>query len=427
MAGRLSFLRNILLGAALLLSAAVASPARADDVLRLKDGRVLEGEVVREIDGHVFFRYKLAGIEQESLFGPDQIDSLERDAQDAGAAPAAAKTREPVKQKARKAGVPRIAVLTLGEGGDKDMVGVYMTAKALEDAIPLLEEEGVTDVVFHVNSGGGLLLEIQRLSDVIQNEYKPRFRCVAWIESAISAAAMTSHCLEEIYFKPEGNYGACTGWSGQLVAVKGRGLEEVLYMMEKISARGNHDYRIMRSMQILDAPLSCTIDKQTGEVTWYQDTSGEIVVNTADRILTFDAPTALKVKFSKGTAATPDELAHLMGYEEVEWVGKEDPHYQWPVSKAEELQIKFRDKTAEDQRRTQEYFLTYGQAINIAQGTQDREDRAKFVNRARKALQQIERMIENNPNLSFLAMGMMPNQYDEWLLQQKQLLRDLMK
>jgi hypothetical protein len=404
----------------------MASPARADDVLHLKDGRVLEGQVVREIDGHVFFRYELAGIEQETLFSPAQIESLERDAAVA-TEPAVASKQEPVKQRARKPGVPRIAVLTLGEGTEKDMVGVYITAKTLEDMIPLLEEEGVTDVVFHVNSGGGLVLEIQRLSDVIHNEYKPRFRTVAWIESAISAAAMTSHCLEEIYFKPEGNYGACTGWSGQLVAMKGRGLEELLYAAEKISARGNHDYRIMRAMEILDAPLSCTIDDDTGEVTWYQDTSGEIVVNTADRILTFDAPTAERVKFSKGTAATIDELAHLMGYEEVEWVGEPDPEYQWPVSKAEAYQIKFRDKTEEDQRRTQEYFVTYQQAVGIAQGTQDREDRAKFVNRARKALTQIDRMIQNNPNLSFLVMGMLPRQYEEWLLQQRQLLRDLMK
>src|SRR5690606_34230378 len=142
--------------------------------------------------------------------------------------------------------VPRIAVISLGEGGDKDMVGLFMTAEALKRAIPLLEKDNVTDVVFRIQSGGGALLEIQKLSDVIHNEFKPRFRVVAWIKSAISAAAMTAHCIEDIYFTSDGNYGACTGWYGQLTAVKGRDLEEVLYMMEKISARGKHDPKIMR-------------------------------------------------------------------------------------------------------------------------------------------------------------------------------------
>ena len=51
------------------------------------------------------------------------------------------------------------------------------------------------------------------MSDVIHEQYKKKFRTVAWIDSAISAAAMTAHCLEEIYFTPQGNYGAARGGS----------------------------------------------------------------------------------------------------------------------------------------------------------------------------------------------------------------------
>lgn len=402
------------------------SSAIAEDVLYLKDGRVLRGQVVREVDDFIFFRYKLAGIEQESLFSAAQYDRLERDAK-AIEVEMEADRAEPEKAREYQPGVPRVAVITLGEGGGRDMVGIYMTAKALRDAIPLLEDEGVTDVVLHINSSGGLLLEIQRLSDVIHEEYKPRFRTVAWIESAISAAAMTAHCLDEIYFKSEGTYGACTGWSGQLDAVEGRTLEEVLYMMERISDRGNHSPYIMAAMQVLERPLSCTINEQTGQVTWYQDLSGEIIVNESDRILTFNAPMAERTKFSKGTADTLDELAALMGYEEVEWVGEERRGYTWPISKAEEEQMRFRTKTADDQRRTAEYINTYMGAIGRAQGSQDRETRGKFVNRARKSLNQIDRMIKNNPNLSFMTLNMMPQQYDRWLEEQYELLRELMR
>ena len=115
----------------------------------------------------------------------------------------------------------------------------------------MLEEEKIDIVVFRFYSGGGLLLEIQPLSDIIQSKYKKKFHSVAWIESAISAAAMTAHTFNDIYFTSQANYGACTGFAGSLDRpVVGIELEEVLAMMEKISDRGGHDTRIMRAMQI---------------------------------------------------------------------------------------------------------------------------------------------------------------------------------
>ena len=238
---------------ALTLAAGVMmTPARAmADKLHLKDGRTLEGTVSREVEGYVWFKFKVGGLESEQMFKPDEIKSVDRDTKPSEPAAATPAPEEKPAAEASKFGVPRAAIITLGGGGDKDMVGIYMTSEQLKRMIPLLEAEKVDTVVFRINSGGGMLLEIQKLSDVIHNEYKPRFRVAAWIEYAISAAAMTSHAIEEIYFLPQGSYGACTGWFGALTAVKGRELEEVLYMMEKISARGNHDPKIMRSMQIM--------------------------------------------------------------------------------------------------------------------------------------------------------------------------------
>src|SRR5262249_52973060 len=158
-------------------------------------------------------------------------------------------------------------------------------------------------------------------------------------------------------------------WGGALEAVKGRGLEQVLIMMEKISARGNHPKEIMRAMEISSddsimselqiAPpsgaLSASIDPN-GDVHWYQDsTSGQTILNPKGeiKILTFNAHEAEKFKFSRGTAATKEDLARLMGYTEVEWVGKAKPGYLWPVSKAEERQIQWRKDVSEAQARFQ--------------------------------------------------------------------------
>ncbi|MCB9844785.1 MAG: hypothetical protein H6811_02195 [Phycisphaeraceae bacterium] len=430
--------RSVTTGAlalALSLTCLLATPrAAADDTIYLKDGRVVTGTIKQDLDGYIWIATKIGGVETELIFKPSEIDRVERDAAAEAPTPVDPPKARPANPtpgaspRAANSGAPRAAVLSLGEGTQRDMVGLFITAESIRRIIPLLEEEGVQIVVLRINSGGGALLEIQRLSDLIEYELKPKFRVVAWIESAISAAAMTSHAIEEIYFMTRGNYGACTGWYGQLTAVKGRGLEDVLYMMEQISERGGYDPRIMRAMQILDAPLSATID-ENGEVHWYGDADGgEILVNRPDRILCFNASDAARLKFSKGTADNLTELASAMQLPEVEWVGKEVAGVPYPVSKAEKALREFRLQTEDDQNRTNEYFQRYTQSINIAQSQQNRQDRAKFVNQARQALELMKRMVRNNPNFILFVFGMeTQEQFDDWVAEQEKLLRDLMR
>ena len=397
---------------------------RAEDVVTLNNGTVYRGSIEREVDGWLWIRVKIAGIETVQVVAPADVKSIERDVSKPVAGPEAVKPADP-KPATRRTGVTRAAIITLGEGGDKDMVGMYMTAETLRRAIPVLERDQVDIVVFRINSGGGALLEIQRLSDIIHEEFKPRFRVVAWIEWAISAAAMTAHAIPEIYFTTKAAYGGCTGWSGQMKAVDGRGLEEVLYMMEKISARGGYDPNIMRSMQILE-PLSATIDGN-GDVKWYRGTEGDHLVNPGDKILTFDSAQAERFKFSKGTADTLKELERLLKVGEIEWVGTPEPGIMWPVSQAERMQMQFRAKTYEDQVKLREYWDTYVTSIQVAQGIQDRRERAPFVGRARRAFDQIKAMCKNNPNHKLLTLGMLDAEFDEWVEQNEKLLRDLMR
>lgn len=414
---------------------AASAAEKASDKITLKDGTVLEGRISKEMDGYYWFVVTINGVEQERFLKPDEIAGVERDAAETAKPDDAATKPQDTgsANAARRSGVPRLAILTL-EG----TVGVQMSAKPLDDAIEDLKKEGVTDVILKVNSGGGLLLEIQRISDVLHQKYKKDFRTVAWIESAISAAAMSSHCLEEIYFMPNGNYGACTGWSGALTAVKGRGLENVLLMMEKISARGNHPKEIMRAMQISSddselsslqiagpsGALSASIDSN-GDVHWFQDAkAGDYVLNPKGeiKILTFNAQEAERFKFSKGTAATKEQLARLMGYNEVEWVGKEKPGYLWPISRAEERQIQWRKDVSDAENRFQEYVVKYQLAVQNAQSSQDKQGRAAFINRARQALETLKQIARKHPNFKLLQ-GLT----DEWFDEQEEILRRLMR
>ena len=412
-------LRSLILALAMLL--ALACPALAGDKVTLKDGRVFEGTITREDAGYVWIKVSSGGMEM--FFSPDQVSKVERDASNPATPDPAAPKKDTPSSSPRKSGAPRVAVITLGEV-DKEMVGVYITAQSLKDIVPLLEEEQVDVVIFKIYSGGGFALEPEKVSDVIEEEYKTRFRTVAWIESAISAAAMSMHCIEDIYFLPQGNYGACTAWSGALVGVKGRQLENYLYLMERLSQRGHHDTKIMRSMQV-DDPLSVTFDSD-GKPIWSQDESGEFIVNPAGQILTFNAATAEKFKFSKGTARTHEELVKLMGYQEVEWVGEKEPGIPWPVSKADEQLRKFRDRTRIDETHLRNYFDGYQTNVQVAAGTQDRQERGKFVGKARTFLGKIEATVRNNQNMSLL-IGFGPDDFKEWVAEQHRILRELMK
>lgn len=413
---------------AAVLSLALAGGAWAQDRVTLSDGTVVEGVIKQELDGYIWMVVKRGGVADEVVYRASEIEKIERDVA------SQSQTEDRNTRRDRRGddrarstgalGAPRAAVISLGEGGDKNMVGIYMTAQSIRDIIPLLKEEKIEIVVLRINSGGGALLEIQKLSDVIHEELKPEFRVVAWIEDAISAAAMTAHCVEEIYFMSRGAYGACTGWRGNLEAVKGRLLEEVLYMMERISARGGYDPAIMRSMQIQE-PLSASID-ENGRVTWYQDLSGDHVVNEGNRILTLTSATAEKFGFSKGTADTLDELAKAMGLAEVVWVGEHEPGYDYPISRAERHMIRFRDTVHRDEKNLGQYWTLYNNSLQIAQG-RPREERGPFINRARNALRQMGRMVRNNPNFAIFQFNMMPETFwDEWYPEQEELLRSLM-
>ncbi|MDX2146850.1 MAG: hypothetical protein SFZ23_04950 [Planctomycetota bacterium] len=451
-----------------------AADALALDRVTTKAGRVVEGEIQREVDGAVWIRTSTGQVE---FFSTSDVESIERDisstpapakpsdsgttgeATPATEAPAPAgqtapgeglvsKSDDPESIRAAKEarlsdGENRGAIITLGDAKYGHMVGLQVTAETIRRAIPMLEKDRVDVVVLRVHSGGGALIEIQRVSDLIEYELKPRFRTVAWIETAISAAAMISHTCNEIYFMSNGNYGACTGFSGNANAMKGRGLLEVLYQMEKISERGGHNPLIMRAMQIsaraediqpleigdLNGALSATID-ENGDVQWFNDTTtGKHVVNPSGglNILTFTSQSAEKFKFSRGTADTVDELAKLMGYQEFTWVGETVPGFNYPISRAEKMQVDFRRKTQKDEDFIGQYWASYQMNIQAATAAQDRQERGKFVNRARGELNNIVGMVKNNPNHALFTLNMLPEQFENWIEEQQRLLKELMR
>ena len=401
-----------------LLIAFVAAPSMAmaveptPDTVKLKDGRELHGTIVKEKDGYIWLDL---GVGNPMFLSPDKIEEIIRES-DTPIPTEVTKDSDDGKDQAweRVPGVTRAAVIT-AEG----LVGMQMAAKPLHEAVQLLKDEGVDLVVFKVNSGGGYLIEIQQISDVLENEFKPNFRTIAWIDSAISAAAMSTLTLDNIYFMPRGNFGAATGWSGQLVAVKGRALEDVFYKMEKISRRGHHPKEIILAMQH-NRPLSYDIDEATGEAKFYQNLSGEHILNDGTDILTFNSQSALACGFSAGTAGTLEELTALLepSIGEIEWVGEKVSGVPYPVCKAEQHQLDWRKEVDYQEKRFQEVRAKYMMEISNAQSV-DVASRGGFLRRAEGYLARIKQMVKINPNFGLFQAP------KEWILQQEELIRNL--
>jgi len=420
------------------------SNALADKVV-MKDGRVLVGKVqrneggviilVRKVDGKDVFEYLSADdVKTVTIEDATPVKTPEAPKADAPKdAPKidAPKADSPDAKKAdnKKKGVAdrqltgrptRIAFLNFGsparnQGAEGDMVGVNISAKAFAEVIPILEKQQVDIVVIRINSGGGYTLEMGRFADLFEQVYKKKFRTVAWVESAISAAAMSPWTIEEFYMMTSGNIGGCTEWSGNLNATKGINLEVRLQQMEGYSKLAGRDPKIMRSMQIQE-PLSCNIE-ENGTVTWFQDTTGQILVNRGNEILTLNSEMAVKTKFAKGIADTKDELAKAMGLSEYEFVALDA--------------TKFIDRFAEDATRFEETFREtvrkYLLAVNIAE-QMPLERRGPEVGRAQKLLSEMERMVGLNPNFEFHFGNMAGATLDrDFFEEQRERLRKLLK
>jgi membrane-bound ClpP family serine protease len=239
-------MKTLLIGLVLAVVAIgmAAGTAFAEDVVKLKNGTEYRGTIVNDRGGAVFIEVKYGTLTKIEIVAQSDIAEIIRDAESIDADGDKAEAPKVFQREApavRRPGVPRAAVISL-EG----TVGQLLTAQSLENILPMLEAEDIDIVVFRIHSPGGLTIEVDRLSEVIHTQYKPKFRVVSWIKSAISAASMTSHNIEEIYFRPEGAYGGSTQFNGGTgVASTGRSLEEILFRAEGWSERGGYPIEIM--------------------------------------------------------------------------------------------------------------------------------------------------------------------------------------
>jgi hypothetical protein len=172
-------------------------------------------------------------------------------------------------------------------------------------------------IVLKINSGGGISWTWSDIKDLIFI-IRENHRVIAWIESAISAAAMTAICCDEMYFTELGECGSCTGWSGSPNnPVSMRKQNDSIHEMEKVLARSSRTPYLAAPMVLSGKWLSYDKDPITGDFTYYYTDEGEFPVSSGDG-LTLAAKQALDAGLSDGIANTEEELLALLHLEDAE-------------------------------------------------------------------------------------------------------------
>ena len=169
-------------------------------------------------------------------------------------------------------------------------------------------------IVIQIDSGGGLVLEGDRISDSLV-EIKKRHRLVAWIKKAISAAAFTAMHCDEIYFMKSGNMGSIVMFSGD-TAIKGDALAAWVEELAKVAEIGGRSPIPAVCMVTRTKMASYDKDEDTGKITWYADMRGEHDISDANNVLSLNAENAVHCGYADGVAETKEELAALLDLEE---------------------------------------------------------------------------------------------------------------
>ncbi|MEE9130946.1 MAG: hypothetical protein V3T84_13080 [Phycisphaerales bacterium] len=258
-------------------------------------------------------------------------------------------TVDDVSVAARTSKTTRVATREEGIATPKDARGVFVLPMSGEVGLTFRHEQiekmakhadgfgpGQIIILLMDSHGGGI--EMEKVHDTIM-KVKKRHRVIAWIQTAISAAAASAIACDEIYFMTDGTLGAMTGYSGT-TALKDEELEAWLKTAGQWMENGGRYLYIAHAMIHAPSLLSYDKDAATGEVIWHNDLSGEHVLSDEESNLVFTSGRATDCGFADGIADTGEELAellHLGEWREIDTYGRSvAKDWQDTVKKAEE-------------------------------------------------------------------------------------------
>ncbi len=328
------------------------------DRLILKNGRVIEGEILSETESEIRMNIVVAGIRAPATYSKSDILEIVRaergeatggegvGAEAGGSGGGSIPAVEKSPSISASSDAPTVYMITLD-----GLFGRDITASPVREAVEAAKREQPDFLIIKLdNTWGEFGRELPNdaqtsfdwfdvadqiepiLTREIELNWEKQPYVVFWVRNAMGGAAFLPFLADEIYFHPEGRMGGIgtleqmfEGVGDEVVRQKQRSLR--LARAQGLAIAGGYDYRLVIAMArrsyVLSYDIAGNIYERMPEAGEFvltddgkdtrQDTMRQLVTGEGDDVLTLRADTAFMLGVSKGTARDLDELLEHLG------------------------------------------------------------------------------------------------------------------
>ena len=314
-----------------MILAAALGVTHGDTIVK-KDGTVLRGRVISKDEKAVQFKLDKLGDTTISI-SLSEIDSIKEGGNDAQT------SGEPLTRPAQKPKGPQYSLVPI-----HGMIGTEITAEALEQVLRMVHAKKPDVVVFCFDSPGGSVSEMYKIIEVLLKQQG--MRRVAYVKSAMSAAAIIAATCPEIYMSPDGSIGAAVPWAQgstgipQDVGEKFR--SAFLAKCRAAAEAGGHSQLVIRGMVELELILS--VVTEGGKPVVVEGNSGK-PLKARGKILTLTASEATACGLANGVSQREEILNEALGIPQ--WQRAVDGAWSFMQARAQEANTKARKNEKE--------------------------------------------------------------------------------
>lgn len=389
---------------------------RTEDILYMRDGRTLHGQILEETRSEIVFEYVDPHINISTKLRLLRIDieQIKRDVEvekaaepdpsaSSSSAPEPATTARTVERRGRVYGARR------GSATNEDLTSFYIlpmrghmgldvNSEVYKDMVDDIRAHNPDYMIVEMDCADiedvgfyGITTETPGLhGSTALDDYRELVRLlrhelgdipqVLWIKNSQGISSVVALSWEDLYMAPDAELSGANKAAGNFMPVQadenmfGKFREAYMGWLKGFAENGNYDLKLVDAMVLPEAELSATWKGR--DVEWYADQSGQYIVDDNDEATVyFDAKAAEDLRISDGTAETLDDLALLLGIRE----------YRVIDGVAENVFEKHRENWRRMFEAAVAEISEYEKYLSWASG----QDAVKYLGRAKTSLEKI--------------------------------------
>lgn len=304
--------QNVLTAVWVVILVVVSAGICHADTVVTTDGRILQGRIESQRpDGTVFMKLQYGRV----VVPRARIASIELGRTPTVAAKPQRTTALP-ELKLAAAGPAYYMLPIVGE------IGVEVKAEFLKKALALARSRSHI-LVLYIDSSGGSVAETEKIVSVLSKVKD--VRTMAYVRSAMSAAAVVAMACQDICMDPEATIGGAVPYTvGPAGTPKdvGEKFKSAMRAQCRIAAElGGHSPLIMEGM--VDPAIALVVKTVNGTPQVALG-SGGTVLKASGKVLTLTAKEAVACGLAKGIVEDPDDACRMLGlqtWQRVKWGG----------------------------------------------------------------------------------------------------------